>query len=70
MTYAELRSAAACKEASNAPGLIPWMFDPDIDAGYDATMTEYFHVIAGLAGHLRDFLLSVRYHHLFAFGVH
>ena len=58
----DLVRAAACKAASCAVRMVPFLFAPDVVAaypglGYGLVMTEFFHVASGLEHHMREWLL-------------
>ena len=60
--HAALRSAAQCTAESCVQGMVPWFFSPAVllthpHLGHDAVLTEFFHVVNGLEGHVRDWLL-------------
>eukprot|EP00662_Eupelagonemidae_sp_cell21_P003030 gene3030-44227_t len=60
MSEGDLRSAAACTRASVAHAIVPWFHDfPGL--GYGVVLSALFHVLSGMAGHLRDFLLKAAY---------
>ena len=59
-----LTRAAACKAASCAARMVPFLFAPDVVAAYPGighrlVMTEFFHVASGLEYHLNRFLSPV-----------